>query len=99
MGEDGHTASLFPGHALLSEQTRLIAPIRDSPKPPPARVTFTFPLIASARHIAFVAAGDGKADPLLWIFKEHRAGVPSGRVRELRPDTVWFVDKAAVAKL
>ncbi len=99
MGEDGHTASLFPGHALLSERTRLVAPIRDSPKPPPARVTFTLPLITSARSIAFVAAGDGKADPLLWIFKQQRHDVPSGRVRQLRPDTVWFVDHAAVAKL
>ncbi len=99
MGEDGHTASLFPGHALLNERTRLVAPIRDSPKPPPARVTFTLPLIGAARNISFVAGGESKADPLLWIFKQRRMDIPSARVRELRPDAVWFVDKAAVAKL
>lgn len=99
MGEDGHTASLFPGHALLQENHRWIASIRDSPKPPPERITFTLPLIAKARHVAFVAAGAGKADPLAWIFKENKEGIPSGLVRKLRPDTKWFVDKAATAKL
>lgn len=99
MGEDGHTASLFPGHELLQEKVRFIAPIEDSPKPPPRRITMTFPLINRARHIAFVAGGAGKQDPLFWIFSEKRPGIPSGIVLDSRPDSIFFVDKSATAKL
>jgi len=54
MGPDGHTASLFPQHALLKEDAKWIAPISDSPKPPPQRITFTLPLINKGRYVAFV---------------------------------------------
>ncbi len=99
MGEDGHTASLFPGHALLRESVKLVASISDSPKPPPARVTMTVPLITSAAYVAFVAGGAGKQDAMVWIFKEHRSDVPSAMVLERRKDTVFFTDAKAVAKL
>ena len=99
MGEDGHTASLFPGHALLDEKVRLVASIVDSPKPPPTRVTMTLPTIVAARNIVFVAAGTGKQDALAAIFGEKRPGIPAGMVLHQRPDTVFFTDAAAAAKL
>lgn len=64
IGPDGHTASLFPEHPLLDEKTVLIAPIENSPKPPPKRVTMTYPLINSAKVCLFGAQGAGKAQIL-----------------------------------
>jgi 6-phosphogluconolactonase len=53
LGEDGHTASLFPGSPALDETTREVLPVI-GPKPPPQRLTMTFPLINAARHILFL---------------------------------------------
>ncbi|KAF5459584.1 hypothetical protein F2P56_019522 [Juglans regia] len=61
MGPDGHVASLFPGHPLLKENEKWVTFIKGSPKPPPERITFTFPVINSSAYIALVVVGAGKA--------------------------------------
>lgn len=71
MGPDGHTCSLFPGHGLLKEQSLLIAPISDSPKPPPERVTMTYPLINHAKTVLIPINGKGKADMIKVTLKGH----------------------------
>lgn len=95
LGPDGHTASLFPGHALLAERDRLIASIADSPKPPPQRITFTFPLINAARNVAFIATGAAKQTPLQQIFEHADCPLPAALVKPASP-VVWFVDSDAV---
>ncbi len=101
LGEDGHTASLFPHHPLLTETSRWVAPILDSPKPPPERITLTLSVINQARAVAFVAAGAGKATILAQVLEtEAPAGaLPAQLVRPSDGDLVWFVDEAAAARL
>jgi 6-phosphogluconolactonase len=98
MGEDGHTASLFPGHPLLQETGRWVAPIFDSPKPPPQRITLTLPVLNNARHVAFITAGAGKADILPQVFAAGST-LPAHLVQPASGHLDWFVDEAAAARL
>lgn len=95
MGPDGHIASLFPNHPLLHESTRWVAPIRDSPKPPPERITFTLPLLNAARHLVFVVTGANKADNLQTAQGDPTPAVPASLVRPSTGEVHWFVDEAA----
>lgn len=102
MGEDGHTASLFPGHPLLNETECWVAEILNSPKPPPERLTLTLPVINNARHVAFVATGAGKADILPQILEDKPlsdTSLPAQRVQPVNGKLHWFVDEAAAVKL
>ncbi|KAI9740629.1 MAG: suppressor of los1-1 [Claussenomyces sp. TS43310] len=95
-GPDGHTCSLFPGHALLRETDAWVAPIDDSPKPPPRRITLTLPVVTHGVRVAFVATGAGKRDIIKEIFEEGN-GLPCALVNEGAGDRCsWFTDNAAV---
>ncbi|CAK7902542.1 6-phosphogluconolactonase 3 [[Candida] anglica] len=97
-GPDGHTCSLFPGHGLLEERSKKIAYISDSPKPPPRRITFTFPVLENASSIAFVAEGAGKSTILKEIFGDKNSQLPSKLVNDLDTgvQVSWFVDDSAI---
>lgn len=94
MGPDGHTCSLFPTHKLLNEREKLIAPIDDSPKLPPQRITMTYPIINNAKNCIFAMAGKGKAEMIRRIFIE-KEQLPAGLVQPTCGDLLWIVDKAA----
>lgn len=64
MGPDGHTCSLFPGHPVLAVREAPVAAVRDSPKPPPERVTLTLPVVRRARFTLLLATGESKRDAL-----------------------------------
>lgn len=74
LGEDGHTASLFPDDPALEERERLCVPVHGA-KPPFGRITLTLPLLCAARRIVVLTAGEGKA----WAVGAMLAG-PSERV-------------------
>ncbi|KAF6038927.1 hypothetical protein EB796_002761 [Bugula neritina] len=94
MGPDGHTCSLFPNHPLLSEDSVWVAPIKDSPKPPPCRITMTFPVINRAQHSAFAACGEGKAEMLKRVLEgDEQPPLPAAMVKSATVH--WFVDKSA----
>ncbi|HEX5854411.1 MAG TPA: 6-phosphogluconolactonase [Thermoanaerobaculia bacterium] len=96
LGADGHTVSLFPGHASLEETQRLVLRIDNSPKPPPSRVTFTLPLLNAARHVALLATGKDKADALARVLAEDEA-LPAARVRPAPGMLTILADAAAVS--
>ncbi|HWC28019.1 MAG TPA: 6-phosphogluconolactonase [Solirubrobacteraceae bacterium] len=81
MGPDGHTCSLFPGHPVLAVEHAPVAPVRESPKPPPERVTLTLPVVRRARFTLLLAAGEEKRDALTRAL----AGDPSVPLARLGP--------------
>lgn len=87
VGEDGHTASLFPGHPAVSAKGWVVG-IRDAPKPPPQRVTLTLSTLRAARRVIILATGAGKADA---VAKAKRGEVPSGMIAGAR----WLIDREA----
>lgn len=94
LGSDGHTASLLPGEPVLNERKRWVTAL--SHGRPEIRITMTYPVIESSRHVAFLVAGEEKAE----IFSTIRAGntqVPAARVRPVG-ELLWFVDRAAAAR-
>ncbi|KAI8589532.1 6-phosphogluconolactonase [Geranomyces variabilis] len=97
IGPDGHCCSLFPGHRLLDVTDVWVAYLDDSPKPPPSRITLTYPIINNADINLFVVTGDGKADAIHKIVDQKEA-LPSGRVQAKRR-LIWFLDDGAAGKL
>ncbi len=95
IGEDGHVASIFPGHPL-GDGTGLVNAVRESPKPPPIRITLTMSALCSGDEVWILASGEGKADAVGMALG---AGtVPAGRVHG-KDRTLWLVDRDAAANL
>jgi 6-phosphogluconolactonase len=91
LGPDGHTASLFPGTAVLDERERFVVENGDDLHPHP-RLTFTFPAIARAALAVVTVEGEEKRDPIRRI----RAGedLPGARIRARQ--VLWIGDRAAL---
>lgn len=94
LGEDGHTASLFPGHPAL-EATGTTVAVLDSPKPPAERVTLTLPVLSTAGRIVLLVTGAGKAEALARTLGEPSDAAPASRLPSGRVTLV--ADDAALA--
>jgi 6-phosphogluconolactonase len=93
IGEDGHTASLFPGQPTLQETQRWVVAVAGVKSE--ARITLTYPALDNSRDVAFLAVGEGKRD----LVARAQAGdltLPAARVRPLGR-LHWFTDRAAAS--
>lgn len=100
MGDDGHTASLFPGTAALEER-RAWAAANWVEKLGAWRVTLSAPAINAARHVLFLVTGAGKAERLREVLRGGRdpARLPSQLISPDDGALEWFVDRAAAGGL
>lgn len=99
MGPEGHVNSLFPHTVAAAEKSRFVVGVEDCPKPPPRRITLTFPAVARSREVWLVVSGAGKAeavaaalggaDPLEW---------PAAGAVGIEK-TVWLLDTDAAADI
>lgn len=93
MGEDGHTASLFPGRCL--DDVRLVVPVRDAPKPPSDRVSLSLAALAHCRRMLILVSGREKGQALAaW---RGGADLPVARAANMAGARV-LVDAAAVGE-
>lgn len=98
-GEDGHTASLFPGDASLREKTRIAAPAYLEPSKR-NRVTLTLPVLNHAAKVLFLAAGHAKAGVVHEIVENGNPNrYPAGLVKPVRGSDTWMVDQEAAGLL
>jgi 6-phosphogluconolactonase len=79
LGEDGHLASLFPGHKMLKERRHWAAAVIGAAPEP--RITLTYPSLESTRHAAFLVAGSAKAE----ILRRLRGGDPALPASDFHP--------------
>jgi len=91
LGDDGHTASLFPGTAALEEITRRVA-ANFVPKLNAWRLTFTFPLINHAGHILFLV-GASKSPELIERVLEGDRQLPAARVNPTAGELTWMIEE------
>ncbi|MGZ5246269.1 MAG: 6-phosphogluconolactonase, partial [Flavitalea sp.] len=100
MGDDGHTASLFPGTAVLDEKEKIVVGYYLTPQSM-YRITLTSTIINSAKQICFLAYGANKAKALYEVLEGERNPVqyPSQLIHATNGEVIWMVDETAAALL
>jgi 6-phosphogluconolactonase len=103
MGDDGHTASLFPGMPALNETATLVlaSEVPDYVRPHVPRVTLSLPVINAANRVIFLVAGGAKVSAIRAVLcgPEPDVPLPARRVKPVGGALVWLLDEAAAAGL
>ena len=97
IGEDGHTASLFPGSEALNELHAIVRAVDDAPKPPPRRLTLTLPVLNAARTVLVMVAGASKREALARVLRRDPA-LPASHVQPVDGELEFIVDQAAFGR-
>jgi 6-phosphogluconolactonase len=98
MGPDGHVASIFPEHPSLRTPGRVIA-VRDSPKPPPDRISLTLEMINESAEVWFVVSGEDKAAATeVALVGTGTSEIPAAEVSGTAR-TVWLLDRESASRL
>lgn len=100
VGDDGHTASLFPGSPALAETQKWTIPTRPGPGGR-ARVTLTLPVLNAAARVVFLVSGEKKAEILRRILEgPHQPHLlPAQSIRPANGQLTWYLDRAAASRL
>ncbi len=98
LGPDGHIASLFPQHPSSAAKGRVIA-VRNSPKPPPNRISLTLETLNASSEVWLAATGSDKADAVALAAQGTGPESVPGANASGRERTLWLLDHAAAAKL
>jgi 6-phosphogluconolactonase len=101
LGEDGHMASLFPGHEALHEDERWVIAVTDSPKPPPVRLTMTLAMLRHSREVHILAAGASKLEAVRRTLVEPSDGpeLPARGLVGGEATVIVWADEAAAGLL
>jgi 6-phosphogluconolactonase len=94
LGEDGHTASLFPHSSVLNETRRLVATTYVE-KSNAHRLTLTFPVINNAAQITFLIAGQSKSVIVKEILTTENYDYPAARIKPENGHLTWFITQDA----
>jgi 6-phosphogluconolactonase len=96
MGQDGHTASLFPGTAW--DEQRLVVAV-SVPRLASTRISMTPRLLNAARKVIFLTAGAAKAQTLAKVLEDPASDYPAKKIRPIAGSLTWMVDQAAASLL
>jgi 6-phosphogluconolactonase len=98
IGEDGHTASLFPGTDAVNEKKRLVREVEPG-APMRKRITVTFPLINASKRVLMLAPGESKAGPIKGVLADNNRDIPATHIVKGKGEVIFVLDRDSASML